>query len=126
MKKFLLILIILISNITSGQIKKAGNYYELKKLWKRDSVAVKRLISYFDLDISKLDTVQFFHQFELNKKLHDTYSHNSYMYKLDKNTGNLRLEHYFTEGKKPVINKYVMIFCFDAFAGDKTITIKVF
>jgi hypothetical protein len=126
MKNLITLIIILFSNLSSGQIKKAGDFYELNKLWKRDSVAIKKLISNFDLDISKLDTVQFFHQFNLNKELHDNYSRNSYMYKLDKNTGRVRMEHYYTEKKKPAINKYVMIVCFDALDGDKTITIKVF
>ena len=72
MKKLItIILFIFISNLSFSQIKRAGSFYELTDLWKRDSVSVKQLITKFDLNITKLDTVQFFYDFDLNKKLHD-------------------------------------------------------
>ena len=60
MNKLLLIIVILISNFTTAQITKAGNFYELDKLCKRDSVSVKQLLDRFDLDISKLKPFSFF------------------------------------------------------------------
>jgi hypothetical protein len=87
MKKFISILcFILFSNLSLGQIpiRKAGNFYELNDLWKRDSASVKQLINKFDLNITKLDTVQFFKQFKFNKQLHDEYSHTSYIYIIQK------------------------------------------
>lgn len=128
MKQLLLLSIILISNLTLSQIpiKKAGNFYELNDLWKRDSLSVKQLLNKYDLNISKLDTVRFFHQFDFNKQLHDNYSYTAYLYKINKNTGAILMDTFFYKGKKPMLNKYVMIVCFDAFSGVKTITIKVF
>jgi hypothetical protein len=127
MKKLItIILFIFISNLSFSQIKRAGDFYELDKLWKRDSVSVKQLINKFNLDISKLETFRFFKDFELNKELHDNYSYTSYVYILDKDTGVVTMNSYIHEGIKPKLNKYVMIVCFDADSGKKTITIKVF
>ena len=52
MNKLLFIIVILISNFTTAQITKAGNFYELDKLWKKDSVSVKQLLERFDLEKS--------------------------------------------------------------------------
>jgi hypothetical protein len=126
MKKLLLIIVLLVSNFTTAQITKAGNFYELDKLWKRDSVSVKQLLDRFDLDISKLKPFSFFKDFDLNLELHENYTYTSYLYKMNKNTGDVSMKSYHHEGKKPMMNEYVMIVCFDAFSGNKTITIKVF
>jgi hypothetical protein len=126
MNKLLLIIVILISNFTTAQITKAGNFYELDKLWKKDSVSVKQLLVRFDLDVSKLKPLSFFKDFDLNLELHENYTYKSYLYKMNKNTGDVSMKSYHHEGKKPMMNKYVMIVCFDAFSGDKSITIKVF
>ena len=127
MKKLItIILFIFISNLSFSQIKRAGDFYELDKLWKRDSVSVKQLINKFNLDISKLETFRFFEDFDFNKELHDNYSHMSYVYILNKETGVVTMNSYNHEGLKPNLNKYVMIDCFDADSGKKTITIKVF
>ncbi len=128
MKKLLLLGVFFISNLAFSQIplKKAGNFYELNDLWKRDSVSIKKILKKFDLNISKLDTVQFFGQFDFNKELHDNYSYTSYVYKLYKDTGAVEMKTYYHSGGKPMLNKYVMIVCFDAFSGVKTITMKVF
>ena len=84
MKKLLLLSIILVSNLSFGQIRKAGHIYELNNLWKRDSTSVKQLINKFNLNITKLDTVQFLKQFKFSKQLHDEYSHTTYIYILYK------------------------------------------
>jgi hypothetical protein len=45
MKKLIPILcFLLFSNLSFSQIRKAGNFYELKELSRRDSTAVKQLI----------------------------------------------------------------------------------
>ncbi len=128
MKKLLLLSIILVSNIAFSQIplKKAGNFYELNDLWKRDSVSVNQLINKFDLHISKLDTIQFFKQFNFNKQLHDEYSHTSYIYTLYKTSNEVTMESFYDQRGKPALNKYVMIICMDENTDRKIINIKVF
>jgi hypothetical protein len=127
MKKLIPILyFILFSNLTFSQIRKAGNFYELNNLWKRDSVSVKQLINKYNLNITKLDTVQFFKQFKFSKQLHDEYSHTSYVYTLYKKTGDVKMESFYYELSKPVLNKYVMIVCMDENTDRKIINIKVF
>lgn len=123
-----IILFIFVTNLSFGQIpiRKAGNFYELNDLWKQDSVSVKKLIDKFDLKISKLDTVQFFKQFDLNKKLHNERPYTTYIYNLDKQTNKVTMESVVDEGVKPRLNKYVMIFCFDDYTNKKIINIKVF
>jgi hypothetical protein len=122
------ILFIFISNLSFGQIpiRKSGNFYELNDLWKQDSVSVKQLINKFDLDITKLDTIQFFKEFDLNKKLHNEQTYTSYIYTLDKQTNTVTMKSLVYEGIKPRLNKYVMIFCFDDYTNKKIINIKVF
>jgi len=127
MKKLItIILFIFISSLSFGQIKKAGNFYELNELWERDSVSVKQLITKFNLNLSTLETVQFFKQFDFNKKLHDEYSHTTYVYTLYKKTGVVTMESLYDERSKPVMNKYVMIICMDENTDRKIINIKVF
>ena len=129
MKKLIPILcFILFTNLSFGQIpiRKAGNFYELNDLWKRDSVSVKQIINKFDLNITKLDTVQFFKQFDLNKKLHNERTHTTYIYTLDKETNKVTMKSVVDEGIKPRLDKYVMIFCFDDYTNKKIINIKVF
>ena len=120
------ILFIFISSLSFGQIKKAGNFYEGNDLWKRDSVSVKQLTNKFNLDITKLETVQFFKQFKFNKQLHDEYSHTTYVYTLYKKTGVVIMESFYDQRPKPVMNKYVMIICMDENTDRKIINIKVF
>ena len=128
MKKLTILSILFISNIAFCQIplKKAGNFYELNDLWKRDSVSVKKLINKFDLHISKLDTVQFFKQFKFSKQLHDEYSHASYIYTLYKKSNEVKMESFYDQRAKPALNKYVMIICMDENTERKIINIKVF
>jgi hypothetical protein len=127
MKKLVtIILFIFISNLSFSQIKKGGNFYELNELWERDSVSVKQLIAKFNLNLSTLETVQFFKQFDFNKKLHDEYSHTTYVYTLYKETGVVTMESLYDERSKPVMNKYVMIICMDENTDRKIINIKVF
>lgn len=127
MKKLILFLCFFIfSNLTFCQIKKAGNFYELDDLWRRDSLSIKQLLNKFDLNVSKLEKVKFFKQNELNLKLHEENSYKSYIYTYDKNTNEITMKSFFKAGKIPMINKYVMMVCFDDFSGKKTITIKVF
>lgn len=127
MKKLItIVLFIFISNLSFSQIKKAGNFYELNELWKRDSVSVKQLTNKFNLDITKLETVQFFKQFKFNKQLHDEYSHTTYVYTLYKKTGVVIMESFYDQRPKPVMNKYVMIICMDENTDRKIINIKVF
>ena len=98
MKKLItVILFIFISSLSFGQIKKAGNFYEGNDLWKRDSVSVKQLTNKFNLDITKLETVQFFKQFKFNKQLHDEYSHTTYVYTLYKKTGVVIMESFYDQ-----------------------------
>jgi hypothetical protein len=129
MKKLItIVLFIFISNLSFGQIqaRKAGNYYELNDLWKRDSVSVKQLMDTYKLDISKLVYVKFFGDFDLSQELHDNYSYTTYVYILDKKTGVVTMKTRPHEGTLPKPNKYVMVFCFDDYTDKKTITIKVF
>lgn len=122
------ILFIFTLNLSFGQIpiKKSGNFYELNDLWKQDSLSVKQLINKFDLNITKLDTIQFFKQFDLNKKLHNEYTYTTYIYTLDKQTNTVTMKSVVDVGVKPRLNKYVMIFCFDDYIDKKIINIKVF
>jgi hypothetical protein len=127
MKKLIPILcFLLFSNLSFSQIRKAGNFYELKELWRRDSTAVKQLIDKFNLNITKLDTVQFFKQFNFNKQLHDEYTHTTYVYTLYKNSGKVTMESIYDQRIKPSLNKYVMILCMDENTERKIINIKVF
>jgi hypothetical protein len=67
MKKLFFLSIVFISNLSFGQMAiKAGNYYEYHKLWKRDSVSVKKLMDNYKLDISKLEYFKFFGDFDLS------------------------------------------------------------
>ena len=127
MKKFITIIFFIFScTLSFGQITKAGNFYELNDLWKRDSSSVKQLTDKFNLNVTKLDTVQFFKQFKFNKQLHDTYSHTTYVYTLYKKTGVVTMESFYDQRNKPVMNKYVMIFCLDENTNRKIINIKIF
>jgi hypothetical protein len=127
MKKLItVILFIFISSLSFGQIKKAGNFYEGNDLWKRDSVSVKQLTNKFNLDITKLETVQFFKQFDFSKKLYDEYSHKTYVYTLYKKTGVVTMESFYDQRSNPIMNKYVMIICMDENTDRKIINIKVF
>ena len=121
-----LLITILSTNVTFSQIRKAGNYYELNDIWKRDSVSVKQLLNKFDLNISKLDSVQFFKQFDFNLELHDNYSYKTYVYVLYKKTGEVTMESFNYKGNLPQPNKYVMVYCFDDYVDKKIINIKVF
>ena len=129
MKKFIpLVCFILFSNLSFGQIpiRKAGNYYEFNDLWQRDSVSVKQLMNTYKLDISKLEYVKFFEDFDLSHKLQENYSYTTYVYMLDKNTGAVSINSIPHEQKLPAPNKYVMVYCFDDFTQKKIINIKVF
>jgi hypothetical protein len=129
MKKLItIVLLIFISNLSFGQtpLKKEGDFYELNDLWKRDSISVKQLIDKFNLDITKLETVQLFEQFDFAKKLQDEQTYTSYTYMLDKKTNTVKIQSIFHEGIKPTINKYVMIFCFDSYTDKKIINIQIF
>jgi hypothetical protein len=117
---------ILFSNYSFSQIRKAGNFYELNDLWKRDSIPVKQLINKFNLDLTKLDTIQFFKQFKFNKQLHDEYSHTTYIYTLYKNSVEVTMESIYDQRIKPSLNKYVMILCMDENTERKIINIKLF
>jgi len=112
------------SSVSFGQIDtklvKSGNFYELSELWVKDSVSVKKLINTYNLDISKLDTVQFY------KELHTNYSYTSYVYTLDKKTGVITMDSFPHVGVCSKLNKYVMVFCFDDYTDKKVINIKVF
>ena len=126
MKKLLCFGFLLITNLSFGQIRKAGDFYELNDLWKRDSVTIKKMLKEYDINISKLDTVQFFENFDFNLELHDNYSYNAYSHVLYKKTGQTTMKFFPYEGKLPRPNKYVMIFCFDDYVDKKIINIKVF
>jgi hypothetical protein len=123
-----IIIFIFISNLSFGQIQavKAGNYYELNDLWKRDSISVKQLMDTYKLDISNLVYVKFFGDFELSQELHDNYSYTTYVYALDKKTGVVTMESIPHVKKIPKPNKYVMVYCFDNYTDSKIINIKVF
>jgi hypothetical protein len=129
MKKLItIVLFIFISNLSFSQIQavKAGNYYELNDLWKRDSISVKQLMDTYKLDISNLVYVKFFGDFELSQELHDNYSYTTYVYALDKKTGVVTMESIPHVKKLPKPNKYVMVYCFDNYTDSKIINIKVF
>ncbi len=126
MKKLLFFSLILVSNITLSQIRKAGDFYELKDLWKKDSVSVKQLLNKYDLKITKLDTVQFFDQFDFNLELHEKYSYTSYVYVLYKKTGLVTMKCITDKRNLPQPNKYIMYYCFDDYTDKKIINIKVF
>ena len=129
MKKFIpIVCFILFSNLSFGQIpiRKAGNYYEFNDLWQRDSVSVKQLMNTYKLDISKLEYVKFFEDFDLSHKLQENYSYTTYVNMLDKNTGAVSINSIPHEQKLPAPNKYVMVYCFDDFTQKKIINIKVF
>ena len=127
MKNLIIILcFIFASSISFGQFVKAGNFYELSNLWTMDSVSVKQLLDTYKLDISKLDTVQYFKQCELAKKLEENFSHNTYIYVLDKKTGVVTMDSTNHVKNYPKLNKYVMFGCFDLNLDKKIINIKVF
>ena len=126
MKKLLILCVIIISNITYSQIRKAGDFYELKDLWKKDSVVVKQLLNKYDVNISKLDTVQFFEQFDLNLELHEKYSYNCYVYVLYKKTGLVTMNWVTDKKNLPKPNKYVLYYCFDDYTDKKIINVVIF
>ena len=78
------------------------------------------------MDITKLETIQFFKQFKFNKQLHDEYSHTSYIYTLYKKSDKVIMESIYDQRAKPALNKYVMIICMDENTERKIINIKVF
>jgi hypothetical protein len=129
MKKLItIILFIFISSLSFGQHAiKAGKYYELDKVFTRDSISVKLLMDTYKLDITKLSAVKFFGEFELSDKLHHNYSHSEYTYVLEKKTGVVTLKSLNYNENLLKLNKYVMVFCFDDNTTEKkTITIKIF
>jgi len=91
-----------------------------------DSVSVKQLLDTYKLDISKLDTVQFFKQSDLNMKLHKNFTNDTYVYILNKKTGAVTMEAINNVRTYPKLNKYVMVICFDLGLNEKVINIKVF
>ena len=127
MKNLIIILcFIFASSISFGQFVKAGNFYELSNLWSIDSVSVKQLLNTYKLDISKLDTIQYFNQFKLNLKLHKNFTNDTYVYILNKKTGAVTMEAINNVRTYPKLNKYVMVICFDLGLNEKVINIKVF
>tara|TARA_R110000868_G_scaffold5285_1_gene32477 strand:- start:451 stop:834 length:384 start_codon:yes stop_codon:yes gene_type:complete len=127
MKKLIIILSFIFASKTSfGQFVKAGYFYELSKLWSIDSVSVKQLLDTYKLDISKLDTVQYFNQFKLNLKLHKNFTNDTYVYILNKKTGAVTMKYINTVMPYPKLNKYVMVICFDLNLDEKIINIVVF
>ncbi len=127
MKNLIIILsFIFASSVSFGQFVKAGNFYELSNLWSIDSVSVKQLLNTYKLDISKLDTVQYFNQFKLNLKLHKNFTNDTYVYILNKKTGAVTMNYINTVGAYPKLNKYVMVICFDLNLDEKIINIVVF
>jgi len=127
MKKLIIILSFIFASKTSfGQFVKAGHFYELSKLWSIDSVSVKQLLDTYKLDISKLDTVQYFNQFKLNLKLHKNFTNDTYVYILNKKTGAVTMKYINTVMPYPKLNKYVMVICFDLNLDEKIINIVVF
>ncbi len=127
MKNLIIILcFIFASSISFGQFVKAGNFYELSNLWSIDSVSVKQLLNTYKLDISKLDTVQFFKQSDLNMKLHKNFTNDTYVYILNKRTGAVTMNYINTVEAYPKLNKYVMVICFDLNLDEKIINIVVF
>ena len=123
-----IILFIFISNLSFGQptIRKAGDFYELDDLWKRDSISVKKLMDNYKIVTTNLTNVKFFDEFDLNVELHEKYSYTTYIYTLDKQTNKVTMESVVDKGVKPRLNKYVMIFCFDDYVNKKIINIKIF
>ena len=127
MKNLIIILsFIFASSVSFGQFVKAGNFYELSNLWSIDSVSVKQLLNTYKLDISKLDTVQYFNQFKLNLKLHKNFTNDTYVYILNKRTGAVTMNYINTVGAYPKLNKYVMVICFDLNLDEKIINVVVF
>jgi hypothetical protein len=127
MKNLIIILcFIFASSISFGQFVKAGNFYELSNLWSIDSVSVKQLLNTYKLDISKLDTIQYFNQFKLNLKLHKNFTNDTYVYILNKKTGAVTMNYINTVGAYPKLNKYVMVICFDLNLDEKIINVVVF
>ena len=129
MKNLIIILsFIFASSKSFGQFVESGKFYELSKLWSKDSVSVKQLLNTYKLDISKLDTVQYFKQFKFAKKLEEDFSHNWYLYTLDKKTGVVTMDSEYNVGVCAKLNKYVMVVCFDLDLdlNKKIICIKVF
>lgn len=127
MKNLIIILsFIFASKVSFGQFVKAGNFCELSKLWTMDSVSVKQLLDTYKLDISKLDTVQYFKQFKLNLKLHKNFTNDTYVYILNKKTGAVTMKYINTVMPYPKLNKYVMVICFDLDLDEKIINIVVF
>ena len=124
--KNLILSFIFASNVSFGQFVKVGNYYELSKLWDMDSVSLKQLLDTYKLDISKLDTVQYFKQFDLNMKLHKNFTHDTYVYILNKKTGAVTMESINDIRPYPKLNKYVMVICFDLNLDEKIINVVVF
>ena len=127
MKNLIIILcFIFASSISFGQFVKAGNFYELSNLWSIDSVSVKQLLNTYKLDISKLDTIQYFNQFKLNLKLHKNFTNDTYVYILNKRTGAVTMKYINEIRSYPKLNKYVMVICFDLNLDEKIINIVVF
>ena len=127
MKNLIIILSFIFASKTSfGQFVKAGYFYELSNLWSMDSVSVKQLLDTYKLDISKLDTVQYFKQFDLNLKLHKNFTNDTYVYILNKRTGAVTMNYINTVGVYPKLNKYVMVICFDLNLDEKIINVVVF
>ena len=127
MKNLIIILsFIFASSVSFGQFVKAGYFYELSNLWSMDSVSVKQLLDTYKLDISKLDTIQYFKQFNLNMKLHKNFTHDTYVYILNKKTGAVTMDSINDIRPYPKLNKYVMVICFDLDLDEKVINIKVF
>ena len=124
--KNLILSFIFASNVSFGQFVKAGYFYELSNLWSMDSVSVKQLLDTYKLDISKLDTVQYFKQFDLNLKLHKNFTNDTYVYILNKKTGAVTMNYINTVGAYPKLNKYVMVICFDLNLDEKIINVVVF
>jgi len=127
MKNLIIILsFIFASSVSFGQFVKAGNFYELSNLWSMDSVSVKQLLNTYKLDISKLDTIQYFKQFDLNLKLHKNFTNDTYVYILNKRTGAVTMKYINEIRSYPKLNKYVMVICFDLNLDEKIINIVVF
>ena len=123
-----IILFIFISNLSFSQptIRKAGDFYELNDLWKRDSISVKKLMDNYKIDTTNLTNVKFFDEFDLNVELHEKYSYTGYSYVLYKTTGVVTMKTVSYKGSLPSPNKYVMVFCFDDYVDKKIINIKIF
>ena len=64
--------------------------------------------------------------FDLTKKLQSEYSHIAYIYILDKKTNTVTMKSIVKQRANPIMNKYVMIVCFDENDNRKVIDILVF